>query len=171
MNYTRISEEQYYKSSALELFAGTDKYKKFYETIVIGKNVYKFAWESDLISPIIREQTSELVVISVDQSFCVIHLKDNLVLRCSFDTNIIDVFFKDMCCIGICEMSVVVLKLANKANYYKEYHVDDIISDYQMGRNEIIELRLLDGSLKTIDFHNNDFCVLKQIKDVVNIDN
>lgn len=155
MNYTRISKEEYYNLPIIELFSGEYKYNRCYATIVVENIMYKFAWESDLILPIIKELPSEAVIISVDHSFCIISTKDNVVLRWPLTTNIVDVFFSDIWCVGICEMNVLAIKLADKFNCYKEYFVDDIISDYQMGRNGIIELKLLDNSTKVIDLYDD----------------
>ena len=155
MNYTRISKEEYYNLPIIELFSGEYKYNRCYATTVVENIMYKFAWESDLILPIIKELPSEAVIISVDHSFCIISTKDNVVLRWPLTTNIVDVFFGDIWCVGICEMNVLAIKLADTLNCYKEYFVDDIISDYQMGRNGIIELKLLDNSTKVIDLYDD----------------
>lgn len=90
-----------------------------------------------------------------NNSFCIISTKDNVVLRWPLTTNIVDVFSGDIWCVGICEMNVLAIKLADTLNCYKEYFVDDIISDYQMVRNGIIELKLLDNSTKVIDLYDD----------------
>ena len=164
MNYTRISKEKYYKLFIPELFSGEYQYNRCYATIVIENNIYKFAWESDLISPIIKEFGIEAVVVSVDHFFSILRLKDNIVLRCSLNTNILDVFFKDALCIGICEMNIVVLKMTGMPKYYKEYSVNDFISDYKIDINGIIKLRLFDDTSEMINLYDdNKFYNLIQI--------
>ena len=164
MIYNRISKEQYYNLRVFELFSGENVYNKCYATIVINNLMYKFAWESDMIIPVIKELPSVAIAISVDRSFSIIRMRDNAVIRWSLTTNIIDVFFVEDWCIGICEMNVVSVKLENNPKYYKEYSVDDFISAYKMDRNMMVVLTLSDGSLKKINLQNdNNLQVRKHI--------
>lgn len=155
MNYNRIPKDEFYKLPAPELFSGEKEYNRCYATIVINKIMYKFAWESDLIMPVIKILPNMAIVISVDLSFCVIREHDNAILRKSLRTNIFDVFFEGNWCIGICEMNVVVINMADNSMCYKEYSVDDYISEYHIDNNRIIIRTLSNGSLKIIDLHNN----------------
>ena len=164
MIYSRISKEQYYNLNVFELFAGENVYNKCYATIAINNLIYKFAWESDIIMPVIKEYPTVAIAVGVDLSFCIIRTRDNAILRWPLTTNIIDVFFEEDWCIGICEMNVVAVKIVNNPEYYIEFSVDDYILDYQIDKEGMVILTLSNGSSKKINLQNDkNFQVRKHI--------
>ena len=61
-------------------------------------------------------------------------------------------------------MNIVVLKITGIPKYYKEYSVNDFISDYKIDINGIIKLRLFDDTSEMINLYdNNKFYNLNQI--------
>ena len=74
----QITEEQFYRLTMPVLFNDI-KTSRSFSTITNGVRYFKFAWQSDLITPVITEIDTAIYSIGIDQSFVVIDFNKNSV--------------------------------------------------------------------------------------------
>lgn len=86
----RITKEKYQELKIKNLFEEkmTDC---VYATILINNVVYKFAWASDLVTPVIKIINNQYCTIGIDLDFIVINMIENVVI----DSVKLNYFFYD----------------------------------------------------------------------------
>jgi hypothetical protein len=74
-----ITENEFHLVEYPIIFSDGHSDRKF-GLISNGKYSYKFAWRSDLISPVIVELTTWIYCLGIDQNFVIINFKSNAIL-------------------------------------------------------------------------------------------
>lgn len=161
ININNITRKQYDILPAIELFSDEKEYNRCYATVSIANVIYKFAWRSDLIQPVIRKIGQGEIAIGVDCSLCIIQPETGKISRWSLVTNITDMCTNGTWCVGICETSIIAIKISDKTKY-KEYFFGELIVDFQLKGKGVVLLQMDDDSSETINLDDdNDLHIIK----------
>ena len=161
MDINNITKNQYDNLPAIELFSDEKEYNRCYATVSIANVIYKFAWRSDLIQPVIREVGQGEIAIGVDCSLCIIQPETDKISRWSLVTNITDICANSTWCVGICETSIIAIKISDKTKY-QEYSFGELIVDFQLNENGFVLLQMDNNTSESINLDDdNDLHIIK----------
>ena len=110
---------------------------------------YKFAWQSDLIKPVLTEVNKNVFAIGIDQNFAIINFNLNSIVSklelsyTFYDTKIFNNFIYVITELEIIKINSLTFKVI------KEYPLPEIFEEIIL-KNENITVRCLDGTVINI---------------------